>query len=76
MWVFKNDDCFRFTGGHTFYACLNNCGRNYKYKGSMMQHFQICGKRKPFICRVCDKGFTRMAHLKYHTLVRHNTVSD
>ncbi|KAK7573712.1 hypothetical protein V9T40_010903 [Parthenolecanium corni] len=56
----RGDDIRRF-------ACPNNCGRVYKYKGNMTVHFKLeCGKEPSFMCKFCKKKFTKKGNLKTH----------
>lgn len=57
------------------FACLNNCGRKYKYKGNMMVHFKYeCGKEPQFKCSLCEKKFTHRASLRNHMGVTHRII--
>ena len=57
------------------YACPNNCGRIYKYKGNMMLHYkQECGKEPAYVCKFCMKKFTKKGNLKTHLGLIHNSL--
>ncbi|XP_065203458.1 gastrula zinc finger protein xFG20-1-like [Planococcus citri] len=57
------------------FACPNNCGKVYKYKGNMMLHFkQECGKEPAYVCKFCQKKFTKKGNLKTHLGLIHNSL--
>lgn len=65
----------RSNGGSGQFACPNNCGRVYKYKGNMMVHYKLeCGKEPSFMCKFCMKKFTKKGNLKTHLGLIHNSL--
>lgn len=70
--VSKKHQCI---GGVAQFACPNNCGRVYKYKGNMMVHYKLeCGKEPSFMCKFCMKKFTKKGNLKTHLGLIHNSL--
>lgn len=49
------------------YECPHNCGRTYKRKSGMSQHFTYeCGVEPKFKCLVCNKRFSRKLRMITH----------
>lgn len=58
------------------YQCLNNCGRTYKYRQSMMLHYKFeCGKEPQFKCTFCNKKFAHKGTLKNHMGLVHKVIA-
>lgn len=52
------------------YACCV-CGRPFKKKAHLQEHFLVHTGEKPFVCPQCDKRFSRARTLKAHMAVVH-----
>ncbi|XP_065203456.1 zinc finger protein 761-like [Planococcus citri] len=53
----------------TFYSCPNNCGKRYKHRASLSNHYRFeCGLAPQFVCKYCDKKCARKYTLKSHML--------
>lgn len=52
------------------YAC-SACGRSFKKKAHVQEHYLLHTGEKPFVCHQCDKSFTRARTLKTHVAVVH-----
>lgn len=60
---------------HQQFSCLNNCGRKYKYRQSMMLHFKFeCGKEPQFKCDFCNKKFAHRGSLRNHVGLIHKVI--
>lgn len=63
-----------YTG--TYYNCPNNCGKRYKHRASVSNHFRFeCGLAPQFVCKYCDKKCARKYTLKSHMLSVHKKFS-
>lgn len=57
------------------YSCLNNCGKTYKYRQSMMLHVKFeCGKEPQFQCEFCHKKFAHRGSLRNHVGLVHKVI--
>nr|XP_053642450.1 protein tramtrack, beta isoform-like isoform X28 [Cherax quadricarinatus] len=52
------------------YAC-RACGRSFKKKDHVKEHFRMHTGEKPFMCPLCLKRFTRGRTLKTHVAIAH-----
>lgn len=52
------------------YAC-SLCGRSFKKRGHVQEHYLLHTGQRPFVCQHCNKGFSRARKLKTHVLVVH-----
>ncbi|ROT62646.1 putative zinc finger E-box-binding homeobox 2 isoform X2 [Penaeus vannamei] len=52
------------------YAC-RACGRSFKKKDHVKEHFRMHTGEKPFMCPLCLKRFTRGRTLKTHVAITH-----
>jgi len=49
------------------WVCLNNCGRTYLNKKSLIRHLRYeCGVKRQFQCFMCFHQFKLQCHLKKH----------
>jgi hypothetical protein len=49
------------------WVCLNNCGRTYLNKKSLIRHLRYeCGVKRQFQCSMCFHQFKLQCHLKKH----------
>ncbi|MPC19497.1 Zinc finger protein 84 [Portunus trituberculatus] len=53
------------------YTC-SACGRGFKKKAHLQEHFLLHTGEKPFVCPQCDKSFSRARTLKAHVAVVHH----
>lgn len=52
------------------YGC-SSCGRSFKKKAHLQEHYLLHTGQKPFVCQYCQKSFTRARTLKTHVIVVH-----
>lgn len=59
------------------FPCLNNCGRVYKHKRSMMSHFKLecCGVAQ-FTCHICQRSFCQKASMRRHLMGVHSAMCE
>lgn len=59
----------------SYYHCPNNCGRKYKYEGSLSNHLRLeCGKEPQFQCILCGRKFKQKVHMKSHLFAVHEII--
>lgn len=57
------------------YICPNFCGKSYKSKQGVAQHFRYeCGKEPRFSCKYCTRRFYYKQTLKSHLICLHQTI--
>lgn len=67
--------CNFFSVSDTKFACLNGCGKLYKYKKNMLLHYRNeCGKEPRFKCQYCAKRFVKKYGLRSHVISIHKIL--
>ena len=51
----------------------NECDRTFSTKRYLQNHSTIHTGDKPFVCQICQKGFTQKSNMNFHTRKFHNT---
>ncbi|XP_046663261.1 longitudinals lacking protein-like [Homalodisca vitripennis] len=54
------------------YKC-RHCGRDYKWRNSLLRHRHECGGHKMYQCPVCPHRSKRRDNLAKHVLYIHNS---
>lgn len=66
-----------FKSNSSVIICSKGCGQIFKSVGSLNSHLRYpCGARPKFMCRICQRSYSRKDNLKTHMIIKHGVFLE